>query len=703
MSSWPRQNTSTNPRPTSTTRTTSTTRRTRRTRALAAAVTLVVAVGAAACTSSTDEDGGTTPPTATGEAAPVFPAAEVQPLVQSMVTKTVKPLPTTRLVDGLVPPTNRWFSGLVFGDQPQPVFPLPLSFGLTGSGFAFGQPTVTTGEKTISGGHTPEVTVSTGAKTSEVSAYDDLSVTLQSTDAGGEVLGHTVIAQGSPYVSWTPAQDGTVGTGVAFAKTGDFYTAVVGDTTYGLVTAGAVSGTDLTLDASQVATFFVVPADGAAEKLADLAAQPVTGGSLGYEVESDTVRTSLTYTVEGGTTAFATMPHQQATLDPSATCDLGTYPSIYGTMKLCSGSTLAWTLPLTAATTELDLSSVGAEDKRTLGDQVTSDASSLPAFPADTYFGGKSLYRAAMLYRLATQLELEAPAAELKAKLVQALGEWTDPQGCEKRQSFCFVYDEDAHGMVGMTPSFGSEEFNDHHFHYGYFLYAAGVLAADDPALVEQYAPVMNLLAADLGSSASSGAFPNQRTFDAYAGHSWASGTSPFADGNNQESSSEAVTAWTGLAAWAQVSDNANLQTEATWMLSAEAASGRAYWTDFDTSEPVYAGFGHQVIPLNWGGKRDYATWFSAEPAALLGILVIPMSPASSYLGGDPARISANVAEATGGNFDQKFGDYLLMYSSLAGDDERASALAKAKALDTRWIDDGNSRSYLLAWLLAEH
>ena len=87
----------------------------------------------------------------------------------------------------------------------------------------------------------------------------------------------------------------------------------------------------------------------------------------------------------------------------------------------------------------------------------------------------------------------------------------------------------------------------------------------------------------------------------------------------------------------------------------------------------------------------------------MLGILVIPMSPASSYLGGDPARISANVAEATGGNFDQKFGDYLLMYASLAGDDERASALAKAKTLDTKWIDDGNSRSYLLAWLLAKH
>lgn len=85
----------------------------------------------------------------------------------------------------------------------------------------------------------------------------------------------------------------------------------------------------------------------------------------------------------------------------------------------------------------------------------------------------------------------------------------------------------------------------------------------------------------------------------------------------------------------------------------------------------------------------------------MLGILVIPMSPASTYLGGDPARINANVAEATGGKFDQKFGDYLLMYSALAGDAERKTALDTARGLDAKWIDDGNSRSYMLAWLMS--
>ena len=59
------------------------------------------------------------------------------------------------------------------------------------------------------------------------------------------------------------------------------------------------------------------------------------------------------------------------------------------------------------------------------------------------------------------------------------------------------------------------------------------------------------------------------------------------------------------------------------------------------------------------------------------------------------------MAEATGGRFDQKFGDYLLMYSALAGERQRQAALATAEKLDEKWIDGGNSRSYLLAWLMS--
>ncbi len=130
--------------------------------------------------------------------------------------------------------------------------------------------------------------------------------------------------------------------------------------------------------------------------------------------------------------------------------------------------------------------------------------------------------------------------------------QWTQIDGCDERNAFCFGYDPDWRGIVGQTPAFGSELFNDHHFHYGYFLYAAGVLAAHDPSVIDDLRPVMTLLAADIAGSADTGITPQWRPYDAYASHSWAAGTSEFADGNNQESSSEAVTAWAGLQLWAQ-------------------------------------------------------------------------------------------------------------------------------------------------------
>lgn len=679
-----------------------------RTRAACTALptALAVAVGMAGCTAGDSGGAPSDSPARSSSAPEVLPASEVQPLVEAITKKTVKKLPTTRLAEGLAPPTNRWFSGMVFGDEPQPVFPLPLSFGLTDSGFAFGLPEVTSTEKAILGGYKPDLTVTTGAKSAQVSAYDTLSVTVDSLTAGGDVLGHTTIAQGSPFVSYRSEAAGELSTPMTFTSAGDFWTAKAGATTYGLVVQdGSVSGGSVQLEEGGTATWFAVPADGSAEKLAALAG-PVDGTSVGYEIDGDESRTTLSY--GKSETAFAARPHQQPTLAKETVCDLGTYPSIYGALKVCSGTELSWTAPVSAPTAALDLSKISDGQAQQLSDQVTKDIAELPAFPADTYFGGKALYRAAMLYRLATQLELTAPAAEIKGKLAVELTKWTQPKGCQTRPAFCFVYDEEAKGIVGLTPSFGSDEFNDHHFHYGYFLYAAGVLAADDAALAQKWAPVMDLLAADIGSSsgtegAKDAAFPDRRVFDAYAGHSWASGTAPFADGNNQESSSEAVTAWTGLALWGKARDNAALETQATWMLSTEAQSGLAYWTNFATTDPVYSGYGHKIVPLNWGGKRDYATWFSPEPAAMLGILVIPMSPASTYLAGDPARIEANVAEATSGRFDQKFGDYLLMYSALAGKKQQEAALAQAEKLDSEWIDDGNSRSYLLAWLMAEH
>ena len=69
-------------------------------------------------------------------------APQITADLAGITKQNVAKIAPTRLADGLVPPTNRWFTGLVYGDQPQPVFPMPLSAALTDTGFAIGLPTV---------------------------------------------------------------------------------------------------------------------------------------------------------------------------------------------------------------------------------------------------------------------------------------------------------------------------------------------------------------------------------------------------------------------------------------------------------------------------------------------------------------------------------------------------------------------------------
>jgi endoglucanase Acf2 len=609
------------------------------------------------------------------------------------------PMPSARLATGLVPPTNRWFSGLVFGEHPQPVFPLPLSFGLTASGFSFGLPKVGTSADTISGEFAPSITVSDQSTSSVITAYDQESVTISQRDGAG-TIGRVVIAEGSPTVSFTAARATRLAV-PGFSPTGSkgVYSLSVGGVSYGLVTAGSVSGDKLSLASGQTAVWFVAPAGVSAESLASRVA-PLAGVGVSFSVDADAATTSLDYHSSGGGLVVA-MPHQRAGLSSPASCTLGSYPSVYGSLALCAGSRLAWSVPRVTPSSTL-AGTLSATDKQLIANQLTKDVAASPTPPNDSYGAGKAMYRLANLLELAHRLGDTASAATVQRQLDGLLTKWTAPEGCASRSSECFVYDPAARGIVGLVASFGSDQFNDHHFHYGYFLYAASVAAKFDPPLRDKIEPVINLLAADIGTaSAASSEFPQRRVFDPYVGHSWASGYAPFADGNNQESSSEAVNAWNGLALWGRTIGDSSLTSEAEWMLSAEAASARAYWTNFDTTAAVYKGFAHGVVGINWGGKRDFATWFSAAPAAELGIQLIPMSPASTYLGGDAARIASNVAEANPGGYKVQFGDYLLMYSSLEGPAAATSALAAARSLPDADIDQADSRAYLYAWILS--
>lgn len=614
-----------------------------------------------------------------------------------------------RLADGLVPPSNRWYSGLVFGDEPQPVYPLPLSFALTASGFTVGLPDPVTNDAVIAGPHVPALTVDAGASAAQVVSADPVAVGVELLDADGAALGTVHLAGGSPFVSFTADADVELAAGAAFTGDGPAPTAEVAGATWALVAPdGALDGDRLTLAAGQTAAWYALPDDASADAeqaLADAAGDPVVAVEVAYGVDDDVARTSLTYRTAGdGPGAHVLMPHHTAGAQPERDgCGLGTYRSVYGTLELCAGTTLDAYAPTLTPTGTLDLSGVDDARRDAVLEQLGTDVAGTEAFASDTYFGAKHLYRAATLVVLGEELGADDVVADLRARVADALREWAQPDGCDERDARCFVYDAQARSVIGRTVAFGSEQLNDHHFHYGYLLSAAGLLGADDPDLVEDVRPVMDLLVQDVAAAVATDDLPQLRTFDPYAGHAWASGTSPFADGNNQESSSEAVTAWNGVGLWAAASGQDDLLVQATWLASTEAASSRAYWTAPDLGDPVYDGFGHRVLSLNWGGKRDWATWFSPEPSAMLGILLIPMAPVADYLAVDvdPAVITAAADEAAPDGPDVMFGDYVLMYRALAGPEEAAAAWDDALTLPGTSVDDGSSRAYLLGWLAA--
>ncbi|WP_299931510.1 glycosyl hydrolase [uncultured Nocardioides sp.] len=609
-----------------------------------------------------------------------------------------------RVDAGLAPPTNRWYSGMFFGSEPQPVFAMPLAAQADDTGVAVGLPRVSASERTITAPFVPELRLGLAADAFTATRADPVSVTSTYTLAGTAV-GELDLAEGWPYVGYTAlqAQDVTVPAGLERRDGGRWLAMVAGDTTYGLAVSGSdgsrrtvdPSGDVVPLERGETLLAFAARDDATLAELSR-GAVPVRGTSTGFDLVGGQARTRIDYrTPRGRSTVLAAMPHQR--LDRATT--RGRVDSLYGPLRLVRARSLVSSVPALRPDATPDVDGLGRTARAELRDQVVADVAketSAGAPRQDTYFGGKDVHRMAQLTRLAEDVGADDAAAAIRERAVTELDAWLGGTSeCGVDATRCFAYDTAWKGVVGRAASFGSDEFNDHHFHYGYFLATAALLGEGQPELLDRWRPTLTALAEDIASPATNGTLPALRSFDPYTAHSWASGASVFADGNNQESSSEAISAWNGMALWAAADGNQALARQATWQLSLEAASARAYWLE---PRDLPAAYDHSIVSLNWGGKREWATWFSDEPSAMLGIQLLPMPAVMAQGKVDEERVRASVAEASARGFDTMFGDYLTMYLALA---EPRRALEVGRRLPDTAIDDGNTRSQLLAWLLA--
>jgi len=157
-------------------------------------------------------------------------------------TAQIGDVTATRLAEGLIPPTNRWYSGLVFGDEPQPVFPFPLAFAARGNGFTVDLPTVTASPNTIATPFAGGLDILLPSSSFEIVRYDPVSVTLEYADEAG-ALGQTTIAEGSPVVSFAASRDVVVETSEPLEPAADGVWQTRADDTYYAVRApGATYG-----------------------------------------------------------------------------------------------------------------------------------------------------------------------------------------------------------------------------------------------------------------------------------------------------------------------------------------------------------------------------------------------------------------------------------------------------------------------------
>ena len=617
--------------------------------------------------------------------------------VSALPVEQISSAAIPHLADGVAPPTSRWYASLAFSDPGVPVYPTPLAFLATGDGFTVQRPAVSVSPTSIAAPFTGGLHLDLGATDYRVARTDPVSVTIAYTDATGP-RARVTIAEGSPIVAVAAESDldlvlPETPTEVAAGA----WTVTLDGAVHLLVAPQAeTDGSALRVPAGGTLQVAVPPDDGDPAAWAAAIGEPVTGVAVTGGVGDEGADTRLDYEGTDRTVVVPFAGLDAGSTSPADHCTLGTYDTPYGAASACASTTLEWSVPRIAPAAEYDLAGTDDATRASLLAQASDDLAVTGALPDDTYFAGKALARLGDLLSLARTLGDADLATRIADRLAAELEPWTVADGCATRAAKCFVYDDRLHLVVGKEVGFGAEDGNDHHFHYGYFLAAAGALAAARPDLVDELRPVMNALAADVAGG-SGDALTALRVFDPYRGHSWAAGLAPFADGNNQESSSEAVAAWNGLALWAEASGDDELLGRAAWLLSNEAAAARTLWLE---PADLPAGYAHTIVSISWGAKRDYATWFSAEPSAILGIQALPLGPVSlEYLAGDPARVAENVADAGDTAFTGPLGDYVQAYSAL-GSPDAASAAATAFAARTTF-DDGWSKSLALAWVAA--
>jgi len=431
---------------------------------------------------------------------------------------------------------------------------------------------------------------------------------------------------------------------------------------------------------------------------------PVSG-SMSYSVSNNVATINFNFVKRGtGQIMIFALPHHQDILtNANYVSPQIRYRSLKGYMVANIGDTWVMREPLVTDIGFMSRYTVPSGNVAALRNRLILDQNSIPA-PTDPYFGGKAVARLGRLAVIADELGETAIAQKIRQNMKNYMQKWFNVGWVPGDNKL--VYERSYGGLVSLRSvgsdqaDFGQYYYNDHHFHYGYFVYAAACIIKKDVAWGQTYRQKILEIVRDFANPSNSDpAFTKYRNKDWFVGHSYAAGLFAFGDSRNQESTSEAINAYYGVYTLGLALNDPDIRDIGRVLLQTEIRSTRKYW-QITNANPIYdAPFSNnKVVGVLWETKTDYATFFGGNVEFIHGIQMLPYTPISEdYVVPEWIRESYPVFSSAYTRSPAPSQGWLgILYQAQATID-KAGAAARINTLTG--VDDGNTMTNTLYWL----
>ncbi|KAF7359182.1 Glycoside hydrolase family 81 protein [Mycena sanguinolenta] len=491
----------------------------------------------------------------------------------------------------------------------------------------------------------------------KATAWDTQTVTIKYFAANG--AGFTTYAvPGSPYITLDynaatilltstngniqSINGNTVGTS-AVTVTGTKFTVTNSAGTYAIYSLGgsiSLIATQTTLTGSSTFTGVIrlarITAESTSQAILDqYSANYPTSVALDYTFSGDSAVMSFTWNVVGNAANLLhlSFPHHRKRLvNPNLVTGLS-YLVTKGYMKPVLGN--VWNLAYDLPTIDwLPPRAPQASCTQQILQALEYEVGALTvAVPGDFYYWGKEVQAIARLALIADHMGRQDLIPAVIEILEQSYAYWltSTPANSATYASYETAWGGvvDGAGASDSNIDFGNGYYNDHHFHYGYFLHGAAVIANN----------FVTNFARDIGNPSSQDPyFTVARCRDWFAGHSWASGIANGGGSRDQESSGEAMNAYYGLILFADILGNTDFHNWARLLWATEADGVQSYWHLYPNVNDPDTPYPEQGVRnlVTMGNVEDYqaGAWlfWGAQRSEIAAIQILPVTPINEGL-----------------------------------------------------------------------